>query len=134
MVGWNLLLPAAVAFIPFVTGFMSANPLARVPTALYWGWMVLTSLLNLRVNMLATSAPMVGADVSVDELVKVRVPSASLLLGSVAACVVAIFVPALAPLGLATTEVWRRVLRAPIERRIRAAAEMLPDAAVTPAA
>ena len=61
---WNLALLGAVAFVPFVTAFMSVNFNLLVPALFYWGWILLTALLNLKVNAIATGPSMLGEGVS----------------------------------------------------------------------
>ena len=47
--------------MPFVTAFMGAITERSCRPAVYWGWMVLIALLNLRVNAIATGPAMLGA-------------------------------------------------------------------------
>lgn len=107
---WNFLLLGAVAFMPFVTAFMSAHPGERVPALVYWGWLLLTALVNLRVNRLATSPAMLGDGVDLAEAAAVPQRSFSVLLGAAASLALAFVVPLAAPAGMATIPLWRRLV------------------------
>ena len=82
------MLLGAIAFMPFVTAFMSSNYGLVGPTAVYWGWLVLTALLNLKVNSIATG-PGMRADGAPEEAAR-DVPrrSRSVLLGALTALAV----------------------------------------------
>ena len=114
---WNLALLGAIAFVPFVTAFMSANYDMRVPALFYWGWIVLTALLNLKVNSIATGPRMVGEGVT-EAAAAVPRRSRAVLLGAVAALLIAVFVPLAAPAGMATIPLWiwlqARMARRPV--------------------
>jgi TMEM175 potassium channel family protein len=107
---WNFLLLGAIGFMPFVTAFMSSHPGARVPALVYWGWLLLTALVNLRVNAMATGPLMLGPDVTPAEAADVPRRSQSVALGAASALVVAVFFPVAAPAGMATIPIWRRLL------------------------
>jgi len=110
VVFWNFLLLAAIAFMPFVTAFMSAHPGVRVPALVYWGWLLLTALINLRVNAMATGPRMLGDGVAAEEAAAVPRRSRSVALAAATALVVAMFAPIFSPLGMATVPLWRRLL------------------------
>ena len=120
---WNLMLLMTVAFVPFVTGYFSANFGERVPTLVYCLAMLAASLLNLKVNAVATSAPMVGAEVAAEEAAGVRRRSLSVALGAATAVALAAVAPPAAPAGLAAIPLWRMALAALERRRPAAAAE-----------
>src|SRR5688572_331168 len=107
---WNFLLLGAIAFMPFVTGFMSAHAGERVPALVYWGWLLLTALLNLRVNAIATGPLMLGEGVAPGEAAEVPRRSRSVALGAASALVVAFFFPIAAPVGMATIPLWRLLM------------------------
>lgn len=107
---WNFLLLGAVAFMPFVTGFMSSNPGARVPAIIYWGWLLLTALFNLRVNRIATRPPMLADGVSASEAAAVPRRSQSVALAAASALALSFFIPLAAPVAMATVPLWRRLL------------------------
>ena len=113
---WNLALLGAIAFMPFVTGFMSTNYGMVGPAAFYWGWLVLTALLNLNVNRIATGPAMRGGDV--DEAAARAVPRRSLavLLASLTALALSLVQPYAAPAGMATIPLWIRLLGAGARR------------------
>jgi uncharacterized membrane protein len=108
---WNLLLLGAIAFMPFVTGFMSANYNMRLPAGIYWGWMVFTALLNLKVNMIATGPDMLGEGVSAEAAREVPQRSRSVALAAASALVLSLFVPLAAPAAMATIPLWMWLLR-----------------------
>lgn len=107
----NLMMLSAIAAMPFFTAFASAYWGARVPVALYCGWMLLTSLLNIRVQRIATAPPVVGEDVSERMRMTVRRRGQSVVLGSATALVVSFFVPYAAQPALASIGFWRWVLQ-----------------------
>ncbi|HVQ09829.1 MAG TPA: TMEM175 family protein [Allosphingosinicella sp.] len=108
---WNLALLGAIAFVPFVTAFMSVNYNMVVPALFYWGWIVLTALLNLKVNSIATGPAMVGEDGGAGGEAARAVPrrSRAVLLGAVAALLIAMLAPLAAPAGMATIPLWIRL-------------------------
>jgi len=110
VVGWNLMLLGAIAFLPFLTAFMSEYAGARVPASLYWGWLLLTALLNLRVNTLATGPDMRASTTSDHDARLIRARGIGTICAAVAALVVAQFAPFFAPLAMLTLPLWRRVL------------------------
>ena len=120
---WNFLLLAAIAFMPFVTAFMSAHPGERVPALVYWTWLLLTALVNLRVNAIATGPRMLGEGIAREDAADVPRRSGSVALGAATALVVALFAPLAAPAGMASVPLWRRLLdRIAAPPRVEAAA------------
>ena len=105
---WNTLLLGTIAFMPFVTAFMGRHYGAPVPTGLYWAWMLLIALLNLRVNSFATGPRMLGA--AAGAAADVRRRSTSVLLAAATAFLVALVVPLAAPAGMATIPLWMWLL------------------------
>jgi uncharacterized membrane protein len=103
---WNLALLGAIAFVPFVTAFMSVNYNMLVPALFYWGWIVLTALLNLKVNSIATGPLMLGADADPASARAVPRRSRAVLLGAVTALLITIASPLAAPAGMATIPLW----------------------------
>lgn len=103
---WNLMLLGTIAFMPFVTGFMSGNYGKIGPAAVYWGWMLLTAFLNLRVNFIVTGAAMIAADAAPGAALNVRRRSCSVLLGTLTALVISLFQPMAAPFGMGTIPLW----------------------------
>ena len=106
----NLLLLGAIGLMPFLTAFMSAHNGRVVPAAVYWGWLVLTALLSLRVNTMASSAPLLADDVQPEDAKAVRKRSRSVVIAAVTAFSIALVVPTLAPLGMATIPAWMVLL------------------------
>ena len=114
---WNFLLLGAIAFMPFVTGFASAYPGERVPALLYWGWLLLTALVNLRVNRIATGPLMLGEGVDPADAAAVPRRSVAVLLGAATSLAIAFVAPLFGPIGMATIPLWRMLLE-----RVRASA------------
>lgn len=108
---WNLALLNVIGFMPFVTGYLTANEGESVPTVTYCLVMSLAALLNYKVNKTATSAPMVDENADPEAIFYVRQRSISVLLGSLSAVVLSCFVPQFGQLGLITIPLWRRLLR-----------------------
>lgn len=103
---WNLALLGAIAFVPFVTAFMSGNYNVRLPAMIYWGWIVLTALLNLKVNRMATGAAMRGDNVSDEAARAVPRRSRAVLLGALSALALSLFVPMAGAMAMATIPLW----------------------------
>lgn len=55
MLRWNLLFLATIALTPWLTGFLSRNLNALIPTAVYFGAFTITALLSLRLVFMATT-------------------------------------------------------------------------------
>lgn len=108
---WNLMLLGTIAFMPFVTGFMSGNPGKVGPAVFYWSWMVLTALLNLKVNRLATGPAMRGEGVTEAQAAEVPRRSTAVLLSAASALAVSFFAPLFAPAAMATVPLWILLLR-----------------------
>ena len=113
ILGWNLMLLGAIAFMPFLTAFMADYSGARVPASLYWGWMLLTALLNLRVNTLATGPAMRSPDTTDDDVRYVRGRGISTICASLVSLAIAQVEPFFGPLGMGTLPLWRRVFCRP---------------------
>ena len=107
---WNFLLLGAIAFMPFVTAFLSAYPGRHVPALFYWGWLLLTALVNLRVNSLATGPEMLGDHADPVEASAVTRRSLSVLLGAATSFAIAFVYPFAAPAGMATIPLWLRLV------------------------
>lgn len=108
---WNLCLLGAIAFMPFVTGFMSTNYAMTGPAAVYWGWLLLTAILNLRVNFIVTGRPMLAPDAPPDLALDVRRRSVSVLCSAITALLIAMVEPRAAPMGMGTIPLWIALLR-----------------------
>jgi uncharacterized membrane protein len=116
---WNLALLGAIAFVPFVTAFMSVNYNMLVPALFYWSWIVLTGLLNLKVNSIATGPAMLGEGADSEAARAVPRRSRAVLLGAVTALLIATVSPLAAPAGMATIPLWIWLLGR-LERRAAA--------------
>ena len=110
VLGWNLMLLALIAFMPFVTAYLSSNIFQRVPAIFYCVVMLAAALLNLKVNRTATGPPMVDENASPEAIAYVRQRGASVVLGSATAVALAFVMPAFCQAGLMSIPVWRRLL------------------------
>ena len=110
ILGWNMAMLNVIAFMPFVSGYLSQNEAQSVPTVTYCLVMTIAALLNYKVNKTATSAPMVDETADPLAVLYVRQRSLSVLLGAVTAVIFSCFVPQFGQLGLITIPLWRRVL------------------------
>jgi uncharacterized membrane protein len=108
---WNLCLLGTIAFMPFVTGFMSGNYSKSGPAAVYWLFLLLTAILNMRVNFLVTGPRMVAADAAPDAVRDVRRRSTSVLFAALVALAISLFAPMAAPFGMGTIPLWIALLR-----------------------
>lgn len=106
----NLLMLGAIAFMPFLTAFMGAHYGAAVPVRLYWFWLCLIALANLRVNTMATGPTMVGAEVPAQAPHDVRRRSQSVLIGALASFLVSFVFPLAAWVGMALIPLWIFIL------------------------
>lgn len=107
----NLLLLALIAFMPFATGFMSANVGQRVPTTFYAFFLFLTGLASLRVVWLATSPPVVRADAPRTQIAYARQRGLSFVLGAVLAIGFCLARPNVGLVALLSIPLWRRALQ-----------------------
>jgi uncharacterized membrane protein len=117
ILGWNLALLCVIAFMPFVTAYGSAFMGERVPTILYCSTLFVAALLNIKVNRTATSPPMVGEQVTPEQIAYVRRRSLALLLGAGTAVMVSIVFPPIGQAGLASIPLWRQLLIALEKKR-----------------
>jgi uncharacterized membrane protein len=117
VLGWNLTLLGLIAFMPFVTAYLSSNIFQRVPAIFYCLVMLAAALLNLKVNRTATSPPMVDERASPEAIVYVQRRGASVVLGSASAVALAFVVPAFCQAGLMSIPVWLRILTWRARRR-----------------
>ncbi|HEX8364598.1 MAG TPA: TMEM175 family protein [Allosphingosinicella sp.] len=112
VLGWNLGLLATIAFMPFVTAYLSAHVGQRVPTLLYCLVLLLAALLNLKVNATATSPPMVAEDTTPEQRTAIRERGLSVVLGALTATVLAVFLPVVGQIGLVSIPLWRMLVAA----------------------
>lgn len=111
ILGWNMALLAVIAFMPFVTAYMSANMNERVPSLVYSSAMVLAAALNLKVNWTATSPPIVDEAADPEAIANVRRRGLGVLLGAATAILTSLFVPIAGQSGLISIPIWQRVLK-----------------------
>ena len=110
ILGWNLGLLATIAFMPFVTAYLSANVNQRVPSIVYCSTMLLAALLNLKVNWTATSPPMVDEAADSEKIGIVRRRGLGVALGAATAVVTSVLLPLAGQVGLVTIPLWQRLL------------------------
>jgi uncharacterized membrane protein len=120
VLGWNLALLALIAFMPFVTAYLSSNIFQRVPSIFYCLVMLAAALLNFKVNRTATSPPMVDEKASPQAVAYVRQRGASVILGAATAVAFAFVMPAFCQAGLVTIPFWRQLLTWRANRRASA--------------
>ncbi len=120
VLGWNLALLGMIAFMPFVTAYLSSNIFQRVPAIFYCLVMLAAALLNLKVNRTATSPPMVDEKASSEAIAYVRQRGVSVVLGAATAVAMAFVMPAFCQLGLVTIPFWRLALTWGAKRRAKA--------------
>ena len=119
VLGWNLTLLGMIAFMPFVTAYLSSNIFQRVPAIFYCLVMLAAALLNLKVNRTATSAPMVDESASPEAVAYVQQRGASVVLGSATAVALAFVMPGFCQAGLMSIPLWRQLLTWRAKRRAR---------------
>jgi uncharacterized membrane protein len=117
VLGWNLTLLGMIAFMPFVTAYLSSNIFQRVPAIFYCLVMLAAALLNLKVNRTATSAPMVDESASPEAVAYVQQRGASVVLGSATAVALAFVMPGFCQAGLMSIPLWRQLLTWRAKRR-----------------
>jgi uncharacterized membrane protein len=107
---WNLLLLATIAFMPFASAYGSGNFQQRVPTIFYCATMLVAALLNLRVNTIATSPPMVSDKAAPADAARVRGRGIGVVLGSATAVAIAVVQPRFGQMGLVTIPLWQLLI------------------------
>jgi uncharacterized membrane protein len=103
----NLELLSTIAAMPFFTAFISVNSNTRVPAMLYCGWLILTALLNMRLQRLITSPSVLAPGVSAETVRTIKRRGLAVLLGAATGLVVSWFVPMLGTPSLMTIPLWR---------------------------
>ena len=111
ILGWNMGLLAVIAFMPFVTGYLSSNINARVPSLVYSLTMLLAAALNLKVNWTASSPPMVDEAASPESIHYVRRRGIGVLLGAATAVLTSMLLPQAGQVGLLSIPIWQLLLR-----------------------
>ncbi|MEA3042046.1 MAG: potassium channel family protein [Sphingomonadales bacterium] len=112
ILGWNMWLLATIAFMPFVTAYLSAHFTERVPTFVYCVVLLVAAMLNLKVNSTATSPPMAGKDATPEIRAYVRQRGLSVVLGALTAIGLTLVVAPFGQLGLISIPFWRLLLAA----------------------
>lgn len=106
----NLMMLCAIAAMPFFTALSSQHYGDRVPVALYCGWLLLTALLNMRVQRIATAPPVVSDRITAAHRRLIRNRGLAVALGAGTALIVSLFAPYAGQPALLSIAVWRRVL------------------------
>jgi uncharacterized membrane protein len=107
----NLMMLSAIAAMPFFTALSSAYYGQRVPVALYTGWMLVTALLNIRLQRVATAPPVVGAHVTAAHRRMLRQRGVAVALGAATALIVSLLWPPFGQTGLASIFFWRLLIQ-----------------------
>ncbi|MEA3082202.1 MAG: potassium channel family protein [Sphingomonadales bacterium] len=105
----NILMLAAIVFMPFATAYMGLNMGQRVPTILYDVVLLATGLLNIRLVRMATSPPVVDEDADALTIARIRGRGWGVTLGAALALLLAFFVPRLSQFALLTIPLWLRL-------------------------
>lgn len=113
----NLMLLCAIAAMPFFTAFSSEYWGHRVPSALYCGWLLLTALLNIRLQRIATAPPVVSEHITPEHRGMIRRRGLAVALGASSAFVVSLFVPFAGQIALISIPFWRLLLERLARRR-----------------
>jgi uncharacterized membrane protein len=112
----NIMMLAAIVFMPFATAYMGTNMGARVPTVLYDCVLLATSLLNIRLVRLATSPPVVDEHADPVTVARTRARGWAVAGGAALALALAFVAPRLSQFALLTIPVWLRLAVARAER------------------
>lgn len=111
ILGWNMVLLWTIAFMPFVTSYMSLNMGARVPMTFYCVELFLAALANMKVNRTATGPPMVDEGATREAIGYVRQRAIVMVLGTGTAVVVCFIAPPYGQYGLISIPLWRMLLK-----------------------
>jgi len=104
----NMVMLMAIAFMPFVTAFMSQNRGQFVPFATYHLFLALTGFLSYRVVSIATT---LWAEHAAEEHWAMRSRSLGVVAGGLTAFACAFVSAPLSPIALATIPLWTRIIR-----------------------
>ena len=118
----NLLLLMVIAFMPFATALMSANPLARVPELFYAGTLFVAGLLQCWLFGNALRVPYLRHDVSPADVAAVRARSWALPTAALLAFALAWVAPAYNNFVLLLIPLLARLFPRLARRRLKAAA------------
>ena len=113
----NIVMLAAIVFMPFATAYMGMNMGQRVPTVLYDLVLLATGLLNIRLVRVATSPPVVDEQADPVVIARTRARGWGVTLGAALALVLAFYVPRLSQFGLLTIPLWLRLVVRRAEKR-----------------
>jgi uncharacterized membrane protein len=108
LLGPNLALLGVIAFLPFATAYLSANLGQRVPTLLYYSCFFVAGLLNLRVQKIATSPPLVKSGEKTVEIAALRARNLSVVGAAFCTIALSFFTPAFGPIMLGTMPLFER--------------------------
>ncbi len=117
----NTMMLAAIVFMPFATAYMGTNMGQRVPMAFYDVVLFVTSLFNIRLVRLATSAPVVAEHADPIVIARTRARGWGVAAGALIALLLAFVVPRLSQFGLLTIPLWLRLFVKKAERSANSA-------------
>jgi uncharacterized membrane protein len=106
LIGPNLAMLCAVAFMPFATAYMSENYGARVPAVLYNSVLLVTALLNLRLVRKVTAPPYLADGADSFQVATCRGRPWGVVVGATLALIVSFIAPFFAQMTLATIPLW----------------------------
>jgi uncharacterized membrane protein len=119
----NLVFLFAVAAMPFFTAFASENPIQRVPVSIYAGWLLLLALLNIRLQHIVLTPPMLDESAPPERVAMIRRRALAVALGAATALVVGIVLPMFGQMALMGIPAWRLALDWRVRRQAKAQAE-----------
>jgi len=116
----NILMLAAIVFMPFATAYMGTNMGQRVPAVLYDAVLLATAILNIRLVRLATSPPVVDERADPKVVARTQARGWGVAAGAAMALAIAFPFPPLSQFGLLTIPLWLRLFTARAELRAAA--------------
>ena len=117
LVAPNILMLAAIVFMPFATAYMGMNMGQRIPTVLYDIVLLVTGLLNIRLVRMATSPPVVDEDVDALTIARTRGRGWGVTAGAALALGIAFYAPRFSQFALMTIPIWLRLAVRRAEQR-----------------
>ncbi|CAN5424016.1 hypothetical protein BH10PSE14_BH10PSE14_41220 [soil metagenome] len=118
LIGPNLALLCAIAFMPFTTAFMADHTGATVSTALYNLSLIATGLLNIRLIHIVTTPPIVSEHVDRATILLTRSRGWGVTLGGVCALAISFVDARFSEMALITIPLWMRLFAARARRQL----------------
>lgn len=111
LLGPNLAFLCAIVFMPFATAFMAGNLGTLVPHVFYDLTLIVCGLLNVRLNRMVTTAPVVSEHAEPLTVALTRVRGWSVMLGATCALLLCFVDPRFSQIALITIPLWRILLQ-----------------------